>query len=341
MKNYNLEISWNTLWRVLVFLGIILLFSITKEALGVLFIAIVVSLAIDPAVSWLEKKKINRILGTLIVFFLIILIFSAAVYFVIPAITLEAQGFITSVNKTFSDLFGFGIPNNVIQSLSSNLNRILSYISENGVSITGTISTVLKNFVFFITTIIISFHLSVENNGTERLLKIILPDMYEKPILKVFKRFKRKMRFWSVAQLSLSLLIGIIVALGLWMMGVKYAIVLGLLAAVFELAPVIGPIISGLVAFLVAMSSSFTLGIYVIIFFLIVQQLENNILVPMVYKKSMKIHPVIVLVALLAGGNAAGMIGVILSVPIALLLQEAFNYIAEKKEAGAKGKLNI
>jgi predicted PurR-regulated permease PerM len=127
--------------------------------------------------------------------------------------------------------------------------------------------------------------------------------------------------------------VGVIVTAGLWLFGVKYPLVLGLLAAVFELVPLVGPILSGAVAFFVAIGDSFVLGIYIVAFFILVQQLENNVLIPLIFKKSMKIHPVMILVVLLAGGYAAGFIGVILSVPIALLAQEMITYFSERKKA--------
>ena len=125
---------------------------------------------------------------------------------------------------------------------------------------------------------------------------------------------------------------GIIVSVGMWLMGVKYAIILGILAAIFELVPAIGPILVGFIAFVVAVSDSFSLGIYAVVFFFIVHQLENHIFIPIVIGKSMKIHPVVVIMALFAGGEIAGFIGIVLSVPIAVIAQEIFNYLAEQKD---------
>ncbi len=340
-KKFDLEISWNTLWRILVFFGIIALLYIAKEAIGILFIAIVISLAIEPAIGWLEKRGVNRILGVLITFFVVVFVFSAVVYFMIPPIISQAQSFLTQINDVVANFFGFGIPETVIEGVSSNLNQILGYLRASNISITGTISTVFNNLVFGITTLIIAFYLSAEKHGPERMIEMVLPRVYEGSVLRVFRKFKEKIRFWAVAQLGLSVIVGTVVTIGLWLMGVKYALILGVLAAVFELAPVIGPILSGIAAFLIAVAESFTLGIYVIVFFFVVQQLENNVLIPVMFKKSMKIHPVIVLVALLAGGQAAGLIGIILAVPVALLAQETLNYLAEQKASQARSKLDI
>jgi predicted PurR-regulated permease PerM len=124
---------------------------------------------------------------------------------------------------------------------------------------------------------------------------------------------------------------GVMVWFGLWLLGVQYPLVLGILAAAFELVPVIGPILTGVVGFLIAVSDSFSLGLYAVLFFFIVQQLENHIFVPLVMGKVMDVHPVIVVVALLVGGEVAGLIGFILAVPVAVLAQEFLNYLADQK----------
>ncbi|MEK7479312.1 MAG: AI-2E family transporter, partial [Patescibacteria group bacterium] len=169
--------------------------------------------------------------------------------------------------------------------------------------------------------------------GTEHLLRVLLPDFYEEPALRVFERFKKKIRRWLGAQLVLSVVVGFVVGLGLWLLGVRYPLALGILAGIFEIVPIIGPILAGLFAVIVAFSESGALPLYVLGFFIVVQQLENHVLIPLVMGRTMKVHPVIVTISLLAGGQVAGFIGIFLSVPIAVLAQEIFNYMAEAKEA--------
>lgn len=340
-EHMNLEISWSSLWKILIFLGVIAMLVTAKKAIGALFIAVVISLVLNPAVSWLQRKGIHRILGTLITFLLIGALFFIVVYFVVPVIAVEIQGFITQINDMLSNFLGLEIPKNVIEGVSDNLNQLFNSLRAANISISGTLSSVFSNLVLGITTLIIAFYLAVEEGGTERLIKKVLPKTYESSTLKVFKRFKERIRYWAIAQLVLGVIVGLITAAGLWLLGVKYPLVLALLAGVFELVPLIGPVLSGIAAFLVALGSSFTLALYVGILFFLVQQLESNVLIPLIFKKSMKIHPVIVLVALLAGGYTAGIIGVLLSVPIALLAQEMINHFAERKASQAKAKLNV
>lgn len=329
----HIEITWGSLWRIAIFAGVLLLLFFARDVIGMFIIAIVVALGLDPFVSALERHRIPRLLGTSIVFLIGMLILGAVVYLVLPIVISELGSFISHFNDSLRGLFAIGLPEQAIQSVRNNLDQAFAFLSSSNFSVTGAIGSAFERLLFFIATIVISFYLTVEEKGTERFLKVILPDAYERAFLSVFSRFKEKIRNWFSAQLGLSLAVGAIVALGLWLLGVRYYLALGLLAAVFEIVPIIGPIITGAVGFLVAIGSSWTLGFYTLVFFFLVQQMENHILTPVVMGRAVKVHPVMVVMALLVGGSVAGFPGVLLSVPIAVAAQEVFNYLAEEKRS--------
>jgi predicted PurR-regulated permease PerM len=133
---------------------------------------------------------------------------------------------------------------------------------------------------------------------------------------------RRKISLWFRGQLLLSLIIGLAVFIGLWILGVKYSLVLGIAAGLFELIPYVGPIFSGSMAVLFALTESVTLGMYALILFIVIQQIESHLLIPTVMGRTTNLNPVIVLVSLLMGGKIFGLIGVILAVPLAVLVQE-------------------
>lgn len=327
----KIEISWHTLWKLFVFALVVVAIYLARDVIGVLFVSIVISLALDPLVTFLEERKIKRLLGTAIVFAAGAAVIGLAVYFFVPVLTIEASNFLKHLHEITYALFGIGLPNNLVDALILGREKIFDFLASSSSSVTGVLTSLLSTGVFVVATILISFYLCVEKDGTDRFLKVLLPDVYEKPILKVFNRFKVKIRKWFSAQLLLSLIIGVVVATGLWLLGVRYSVLLGLIAMIFEVVPVIGPLIVGAIAFLVAVSDSFALGIYTLVFFVIVQQFENHILTPAIIGKTMKVHPVVVIFSLLAGGKIAGFVGVLLAVPLAVMAQEVFNYLAEEK----------
>ncbi len=327
----KIEISWHTLWKLFIFALLVVGIILARHVIGVLFVAIVLSLALDPLVTFLEGKKIKRLLGTAIVFSTAAIILGLLVYFFIPILAIEATSFLKHIHEITYALFGIGLPNNLVDALILGREKIFDFLTSSDISITGTLKSIFSTGIFVIATVLISFYLCVEKEGTDRFLKVLLPDAYERPILKVFDRFKVKIRRWFAAQFLLSLIVGVIVAVGLWVLGVRYSILLGILAMAFELVPIIGPLLVGAIAFLVAVSDSFALGVYTLIFFILVQQFENHILTPAIIGKTMKVHPVVVIFSLLAGGKIAGFVGIILAVPLAVMAQEVFNYLAEEK----------
>lgn len=330
-KETPFSISWVTLWRIFFFAFIIVILYLAREAVGVLLVSIVVSLGLEPFVGFLEERRVPRILGTILVFFLFLLLLSAVLYFVAPVIAAEVGNFFSQFNRILSTVFGFSLSEATVEVFRGTLEQALSFLRTSNISIGGAVSSALNNVVLVIATILVTFYLMVEKDGVERFLRSILPNAYERSILTIFTRFKIKIRRWVLAQVALSVIVGVLTGLGVWLLGVRYPAVIGALAAIFEIVPVIGPVLVGIIAFLLALSESVLLGVYVLIFFTIVQQLESHLLTPIIVGRTMKIHPVIVIISLLGGAHVAGLIGVLLAVPIAVMAQEIIEYLSENK----------
>lgn len=331
MNLTRIDVSWQTIWRIFIFIAVIFILYHANGALGVFLVAVVVSLGLEPIISFLEEKKVNRLLGTILIFLFAVLVLSIVGYIVIPVMVREAAGFVSDFNKIVSSIFGFGLPEKIVKNIGFTLEKAFGFLNAANISITGALSSIISQIVAVLATVIITFYLTIEKEGTEKLFRVILPDTYEKPFLHIFNRFKLKIRRWFAAQLALSAVVGIVVGIGLWLLGVKYFLVLAILAALFEIVPIIGPILAGTAAFLIAVSDSLSLGFYTLLFFFVVQQLENHILTPVIMGRAMKIHPVVVVISLLAGAQLAGFLGILLSVPIAVIAQETFSYLAERK----------
>jgi predicted PurR-regulated permease PerM len=130
-----------------------------------------------------------------------------------------------------------------------------------------------------------------------------------------------KVSAWLGGQLFLGLIIGASSAIGLWALGVPFFYVLALISAIGELIPVVGPILSAIPALAVAATVSPQMVLFVLIFFVVQQQLENHILVPRIMSRQVGVSPVTVIIALLIGGSLAGIVGALLAVPTAAILQ--------------------
>jgi predicted PurR-regulated permease PerM len=327
----RIDITWASILRVVVIALSLLVLYIAREAVGVLLLAVVISLGVGPFVSFFERLRLGRLFGTFIVFLIGILALVTVGYFVVPVIIVELGAFVAHIGDIMRLSFGAFVPNLAFSNVSAWLSDAAGLLGASNLSITGTVGAILNRAILAIATIIIAFYLTIEKDGVERLMRGILPAPYEQKALDIFSHFRTKIRHWFTAQLGLSLLMGLIVGLGSWALGLKYPLVLGLIAAVLELVPVVGSIITGTVAFLIAVTDSFSLGLYTVILFIVIQQLENHLLVPVVMGRTVEVHPLMVILALLIGGKLAGVLGVFLAVPLAVLVQEMLNHFAEQK----------
>ena len=331
-SSQKLEVGWTALWRIFIFIGFALLLYFARDAFAVFLVGVVLSLGVEPVVGFLsEKLKLGRILATITVFVVSVAIVGLFLYLVIPILMVEFTGFVGRLNEIIPTLPGIKFVLPSIQNAQSGLDQISTFLSTINFSITATFWSLITDIVLVFSAVIVTLYLSVERHGAERMLEVILPDSYERSVMTVFKNYERKMRRWFATQLGLSLFVGMAVFVGMFLIGVKYPILLGVIAGILEIVPVIGPIVTGLIAFVVAASYSVSLAIYAVIFFIVIQQVENHVLIPIFVGKSMRVHPVIVLVSVLAGGEIAGFTGIVLSVPVAVLVQEIFDYLAEKK----------
>lgn len=324
-SNKGISISWGSLWRVLaVFLLAVILF-IARDILVAIFLAIVISSALDPLVSWLEKRKIPRLLGTLALYILLIFLIALLAYAVIPVALAEFNTFLASVGQYSGTFFDFIDTSGLIESINKSLAKITNVLLSGSSSLLEIGSRFLGGLTSALSVFVLSFYLTVGKDGVERFLTAILPSVYEPKIIDLYSRIKRKIGRWFGGQIVLSLGVGLLTFLGLWLLGVKYSLLLGVVAGIFELVPYVGPIFSGSIAVLVGLTTSVSLSFYVLILFIIIQQLENHILVPAVTNLTTELEPVVILIALLIGAQVFGFIGLILAVPAAVLLQELIN----------------
>lgn len=332
----EITVSWGTLWRLLVMTAFVAAVIYAKDAVLMLFSAIVISSAIDSPVAYLKDRfKIPRILGTLLIFSVIVLFAAFLIYIILPVIVLEITTLAASLRGTtagtvFGDVAKF-INIGAGKLTLSNLGQITDLIFKGTSPVFQTIGSIFSGLAFFGSALIIAFYLTLTRDGVGRFLRAVLPDETEDWIIAVYYRSKKKIALWLQAQLLLSLIVGTLVSASLWILGVKYSLVIGILAAIFEIMPVVGPIFSGAVGTLIAASGSVTLGVYTLLVFVAIQQIENNLLVPVIMGKVVDIHPVSALFSLIAGYQLFGVVGMVLSVPVAVIIQDVIEERIERR----------
>ena len=325
------DISWVSLWRVLFVVAFAVALYLIKDVLLVLFMALVISSALDAPISYLESKKIPRILATIFVFLTALSVLTLLLYTIVPVAIFEMKNLFEKLEELEIPAIGAFITPKLTEELKTNLGNFTNLLFSGGVSFIEVIAGVFGGIAFVGAVFILSFYLAASREGVERFLRAVLPADAEDIAVKVYLSAKQKLGLWLKGQLILSFTIGILAFLGLWILGVKYSLILGILAAVLEMVPFVGPIFTGATAFLLGVSESLTLGIMVIVLFVIIQQIENHLLIPLVMRKTVGLHPVVAVIALLAGAQIAGFVGIILAVPTAVVIQEIIESRAARK----------
>jgi predicted PurR-regulated permease PerM len=318
-EKHTVEISWATLWRMLLFVAVVgILYEGRQIFLG-LFLAIIISSGLEGIVDVLEERiKLPRSVSVILIFLAALIAFILIVYTVVPFIIVELNTVFSGVNKT--SLGGLGVLLNLqaSQSVSSLVAKLSTqFITSNGSPI-DLFSSVLGSFGLAAAVLVSSFYLSLGHDGVEKFLKIVVPPDYEEATMRIYKKSKQLIGSWFRMQLLLSVIMGFTVWAGLALLGVKY---------------------SFLIAIFAALLTSTTLAFYTLIFFLVAQQFESNVLVPILSRRSVGLHPVIVIISLLIGATIGGLLGIIIAVPVAAIFQEVVQDWSSKQREGNSSSL--
>lgn len=332
MDQKELTVSWGSLWKIFLFLILGVVLYVARDILIALFLAIVISSALDPLVTRLEKKRIPRILGTLAVYLAALFLIALVIYAVVPLALSELNTLLSSLGRVSSSVFEFINASTAIEAINQSLSKVADILLSGGTSLLDISSKFLGGLTLTASVMVLSFYLTVGKDGVERFLITVVPSIYETRVLDLYSLIRRKIGRWFAGQVVLSLTIGFAVFLGLWLLGVKYSLILGIVAGLLEIVPYVGPIFSGSLAVLVGLTDSLALGVYTLILFIVIQQIENHILVPAVTSWTTQLNPVVILVSLLVGAQVFGFVGLILAVPAAVLLQEIVEDLSSGKE---------
>lgn len=313
-------------------LSLVVLIYFARNAITVLFLAIFISSALDSLVIKLETWRIPRLLGTILVFLTLLLSVAVLIYTIVPIALFELRGIFNNLDGVVGQILNLGIPRQFTDLINSNLENISNTLFAGSTSFLEVMGHLLGGVTSLLATLIIAFYLTLSRDGVGRFIRAVFPEDMEDKVLSIYYRSKKKIGLWFQAQLILSLVVGFLAFLGLWLLGVKYAVILGILAAIFELVPIVGPIFAGGVAVVIGLSQSPVTGVYVLLLFLVIQQLENHVLIPIMMKKAIDVHPVVILIALLGGAELAGFVGLILAVPAVVIANEVVADWVTQKE---------
>ncbi|MFA5136041.1 MAG: AI-2E family transporter [Patescibacteria group bacterium] len=311
---YKVEISAKTIIFTVVFILSILLLWVIRGLLLSLFVAFIIMSAVKPPVSFLEKKGVNRRLAAIMVFAILVVLAGLLLTWVVPPLVVESALLI----KQLPSMLEAASPAFVDYI---NIESLFQYAPNITNQAFGIIRSVFSNVMFVLTTLFFSLYFTFEEGFIKNILTQFFHEKKAKKAAEVFERTEKRLGGWLLGQLVLMIAVGCMTYIGLSLIGVRYALPLSIIAGLLEVVPSIGPTISTVPAFIVGVTQSSFLGFSTIALFLIVQQLENNFLVPYIMKKVTGLNPIVILISLIIGGQLFGVIGMLLSIPFTLFIE--------------------
>jgi predicted PurR-regulated permease PerM len=322
---------------VLVVLGIILaaivLIQVLQAARGILIwigVALFLSLALNPAVEWLQEHGVKRRgLAVAITFVGAIVAIAAVGATIIPTIVTQVNDFVDAVPQYVADLTAGKGRLGFLEREYQITDRVREAISQGGASrlfgISGTAIAVTKGVVTaVIATLTIAFltlFMLLEGPKWMERFYNLLPAEKEPRWRRIGSEIYRTIGGYVTGNLTISLIAGVVSTAVLLGVGVPYAVALGLIVAILDLVPLAGATIAAILVTTVAFLDTTTSGVIVLVFFVIYQQLENHVLQPIVYGRTVQLSPLAVLIAVLIGAELAGVIGALAAIPVAGTIQ--------------------
>jgi len=324
-NNIRVEISHKTIIFSFIFLMAMFLVWWLKDLLALFFVCLIFMEALNPVVKKLEAKKMSRTLAIILIYIVILIFLSVAVASIVPSLVSQINGLLNFLPKAIERLDLWGISTADISSQLKLLEGLPAGIARTTISI-------FSNIVGGVVVLMITFYMLLERKDMDKKAKVILGEDKAGILIKVVDKVEDRLVGWSKAELSLMAIVGLMSYIGYMILGLDFALALGIVAAILELIPNIGPTITSILALIVALNKSIPVAILTVIWGILVQQLENNLIVPKVMKKQVGLSPVITIFALAVGAKVAGVMGTILAIPSYLTIETVVKVLTEEKK---------
>ena len=316
---------------------------LVRDVLLLLYISCLLAIGFSPIVRLIERqrllpvgsKRFPRWMAILILYVFIVGVLIGIGSLIIPPIATQAQelwsqrGTIFATGQQF--LLDWGLIKEPVTFREAVEQAPVGGGDAVG-TVFGAVRGVIGGIVGFLTILIVTFYVLVDAGNIRQTFLRLFPRTQRARVDAGARAITVKVSAWLGGQLLLGAVIGTTSAIGLYLLGVPYFYVLALVSGIGELIPVVGPILAAIPAILVAGSVSYQKALLVLVFFVVQQQFENHVLVPKVMERQVGVSAVVVIVALLIGGNLLGILGALLAVPSAAILQVLLLEILDQRE---------
>ena len=325
------QVSARTVLAVLLtafaLVGTLYLLYELRQLVQWVIIALFLAVALAPAVDVLHRRHVPRVLAILVVYLLLLLALVGLGALFLPPLISQVQQLAAEITRlarqpggayaalqSLANRYGLG---SYLTSLRGQVSALPGRLG----SVTGPLLSVTQGIVTSITALIsiaiVTFFLLLDGDRfATAILSLAARD--RRPLLwRLFARSAAAVRGYITGNLLISLIAGVAAFIGLQILGLPYAAALGLVVALLDLIPLVGATLAGIILVIVAFFISPIKAIILIVYFIVYQQVESNILQPLIYGRSVELPPLVVFLAVLAGGELLGILGALIAIPIA------------------------
>lgn len=345
------QLIWGVLLRLAIVLGAFYFLYRVRFILITVIISALLALVLNPLVDRLQRnipqhwgnRQTQRLIVTLAVFLLFLGVFILAnIYFVAP-FKHELSKLVNFLRPDSPSLKHFWgqfqqwyktLPPDLRSFLASqDFSQVLSRLGE---MLRGMVISTLEWLAHIVDIILIpvlAFYFVLDSRSLKREFLFFVPRHRVRDAIILLREAAKILQSYAIAQITLALIAGIVVGTGLWLLKVDYALTLGVIAGITRAIPIIGPIIGGIPIVGIVALQNVTRALWVLLFFTLMHFAESKILLPKLLEYHMRLHPAMVIIVLLIGGEFGGLIGMFLAAPVASLLETVYKYfVLERKK---------
>ena len=314
------------------------------SVLSPFFIGFVLAWILNPIVNKLEKKKMPRVVGSMLVYAIMILSIALFVGYMLPVIYDQIQVLIRNLPSIFNEVEIFmnnivsrlgnidgvdfvSIKNQIFTTITGSFNNFMTSLPNTIMSMVGNLFSSLVTICFGL---VIGLYMLIDFDSINGHLLNLLPKKNRFEASLLITNISTEVRKSVNGTLLVATMVFICDSLGFFFIGLQSPLLFGLLCGITDLIPYVGPYIGGIVAVIVGFAQSPLIGILSLIIVVVVQMVENNILQPIVMSKTTELHPVTIIVGLLLFEHFFGIVGMILCTPCMSLVKVVWRFFKEK-----------
>jgi predicted PurR-regulated permease PerM len=323
MEHRAVTITPKTLWMVLAFaVGVFVAWKL-RNFIMVVIVSVIIASFIEAGTKILKRVRVPRVISVFIFYILGFAMLFGILYLIVPLFLNELSSFVDLFppDSALAQLLGSVADNGFSSATFREIlqsNNLLSGTGAFAHSFQGIFGGVLNALLV----LIISFYLSIQEKGIEQFLRVVTPEKYEEYVVDVWTRTEKKIGYWFGGQALVAVLVGLVTYIGLFLMGVPYALILAALSFVFEFFP-FGTVLALAPAVVLGyLGGGFGLALQIFILYGIVHYIEAYFLQPYILHRTIGMPMLVIILSVIACFELFGIIGILIAIPIAVLVLE-------------------